>query len=102
LIRWADNDFLKLISCAKVVFADSGGVQEETTFLNVPCLTLRDGTDRPCTVEIGSNYVVGSDPDRIVDAYRHCLNGGRKYAIVPSLWDGRASERIRRVIEDQN
>jgi UDP-N-acetylglucosamine 2-epimerase (non-hydrolysing) len=95
------SDFLKLISCAKVVFTDSGGVQEETTFLNVPCLTLRDSTDRPCTVEIGSNYVVGSDPDRIVDTYRHCLNGGRKYAIVPSLWDGRASERIRRVIEDR-
>ena len=87
-------DFLKLISSAKVVFTDSGGVQEETTVLNVPCLTLRDSTDRPCTEEMGSNYVVGTDPDRIVEVYRHSQNGGRKTATTPPLWDGCASERI--------
>jgi UDP-N-acetylglucosamine 2-epimerase (non-hydrolysing) len=102
MIRFIDPlgyvDFLKLISSAKVVFTDSGGVQEETTVLNVPCLTLRDSTDRPCTEEMGSNYVVGTDPDRIVDVYRHSQNGGRKTAATPPLWDGCASERIANTI----
>jgi UDP-N-acetylglucosamine 2-epimerase (non-hydrolysing) len=91
-------DFLKLISSAKVVFTDSGGVQEETTVLNVPCITLGDSTDRPCTSEMGSNYVVGTDPNRIVDVYRHSQNGGRKTAATPPLWDGCASERIANTI----
>ncbi len=104
-IRFIDplgyNDFIKLVSSARVVMTDSGGVQEETTLLDVPCLTLRDGTDRPCTVEVGSNYVVGSDPDRIVDVFRSCLNGGRKKAGVPLLWDGQASGRIRKALEER-
>jgi UDP-N-acetylglucosamine 2-epimerase (non-hydrolysing) len=91
-------DFLKLLSSAKVVFTDSGGIQEETTVLNVPCITLRDSTDRPCTAEMGSNYVAGTDPDRIVDVYRHSQNGGRKTAETPPLWDGCASERIANTI----
>jgi UDP-N-acetylglucosamine 2-epimerase (non-hydrolysing) len=101
-IRFVDplgyHDFIKLIENAKVVFTDSGGVQEETTVLNVPCLTLRNGTDRQCTAEIGTNYVVGTDPDKIVNAYRHCLHGGHKQAKIPSLWDGCASERIAKII----
>jgi UDP-N-acetylglucosamine 2-epimerase (non-hydrolysing) len=91
-------DFVKLISSAKVVFTDSGGVQEETTVLNIPCITLRDSTDRPCTAEMGSNYIAGTDPYRIVDIYRHSQNGGRKKATIPPLWDGRASERIANTI----
>ncbi len=87
-------DFIKLLSSAKVVFTDSGGVQEETTMLNVPCLTLQENTDRPCTVEIGSNRVVGTDPAAIIEAYRRSQNGGRKIAKTPPLWDGRAAERI--------
>jgi UDP-N-acetylglucosamine 2-epimerase (non-hydrolysing) len=101
-IRFIDplgyHDFLKLISNAKIVFTDSGGIQEETTVLNVPCLTLRNSTDRQCTVEIGTNYVVGTDPDKIVNAYRHCLHGGHKDARIPPLWDGLASERIAQII----
>jgi UDP-N-acetylglucosamine 2-epimerase (non-hydrolysing) len=92
-------DFIKLLSSAKVVFTDSGGVQEETTILNVPCLTLQTNTDRPCTVEIGSNLVVGTEPDAIIEAYRHSQNGGRKVAKqTPPLWDGRAAERIAETI----
>jgi UDP-N-acetylglucosamine 2-epimerase (non-hydrolysing) len=91
-------DFVKLMSSAGVVLTDSGGIQEETTVLNVQCLTLGKNTDRPCTVEMGSNRVVGTDPDRIIEAYRHCQNGGRKTAKVPPLWDGRASERIAKTI----
>jgi UDP-N-acetylglucosamine 2-epimerase (non-hydrolysing) len=87
-------DFIRLISSAKVVFTDSGGVQEETTYLNVPCLTLQMNTDRPCTVEMGSNIAVGTDPGAIIEAYRHSQNGGRKIAKTPPLWDGRAAERI--------
>jgi UDP-N-acetylglucosamine 2-epimerase (non-hydrolysing) len=87
-------DFIKLISSAKVVFTDSGGVQEETTILNVPCLTLQANTDRPCTVEMGSNRIVGTDPADILEGYRSGQNGGRKVAKIPPLWDGRAAERI--------
>jgi UDP-N-acetylglucosamine 2-epimerase (non-hydrolysing) len=95
-------DFVKLISCAKVVLTDSGGVQEETTLLDVPCLTLKENTERPCTVEIGSNLVVGTDPDRIMEAFGNAQNGGRKTARIPPLWDGRAAERIAKVIESIN
>jgi UDP-N-acetylglucosamine 2-epimerase (non-hydrolysing) len=91
-------DFIKLVSSAKAVVTDSGGVQEETTILNVPCLTLQANTDRPCTVEMGSNRVVGTDPDAIVEGYRRSQNGGRKAAKIPPLWDGRAAERIAETI----
>jgi UDP-N-acetylglucosamine 2-epimerase (non-hydrolysing) len=86
-------DFLRLMSCARVVLTDSGGIQEETTILQVPCLTLRENTERPITVELGTNRVVGQDPQQIVAAYREALTrepGGQ----VPPLWDGRAAQRI--------
>jgi UDP-N-acetylglucosamine 2-epimerase (non-hydrolysing) len=91
-------DFIKLISSAKVVLTDSGGVQEETTILNVPCLTLHDNTDRPCTVEMGTNLAVGNNPDAILEAYRESQNGGRKIAKNPPLWDGQSAERIAETI----
>jgi UDP-N-acetylglucosamine 2-epimerase (non-hydrolysing) len=86
-------DFLRLMACARVVLTDSGGIQEETTILRVPCLTLRENTERPITVELGTNRVVGQDPERIVAAYREASTR-EPAAQAPPLWDGRASERI--------
>ncbi len=86
-------DFLKLMSEARVVLTDSGGIQEETTILGVPCLTLRHNTERPVTVELGTNRLVGTQPERIVAAFHDALAKpptGR----TPPLWDGKAAERI--------
>jgi len=91
-------DFLKLIASARVVLTDSGGIQEETTILKVPCLTLRDNTERPITVDVGSNRLVGSDPTRIVSAFREIAHAGRVGSEIPPLWDGRAAERIVEVL----
>ena len=87
-------DFLKLTSAARVVLTDSGGIQEETTILGVPCLTLRENTERPVTVELGSNRLVGADPARILAAFRAVMDGHGARAARPPLWDGRAAERI--------
>ncbi len=87
-------DFLKLNSCAEVVFTDSGGIQEETTVLKVPCITLRENTERPITAEIGSNQIVGTDPGRILAAYRNAVSGQWREPQIPPLWDGKAAERI--------
>ena len=87
-------DFLKLVSSARVVLTDSGGVQEETTALSIPCLTLRDSTERPVTVEVGSNQLVGTDPDAIIAGYMRASNGLSTRGRVPPLWDGKAAERI--------
>ena len=70
--------FLKLMSSARLVLADSGGIQEETAVLDVPRLTLRENTERPCTAEMGSNRLVGTDPVRILDAYDKIQNGGAR------------------------
>jgi UDP-N-acetylglucosamine 2-epimerase (non-hydrolysing) len=90
-------DLLGLMAEARLVLTDSGGLQEETTALGVPCLTLRDNTERPITVECGTNTVVGSDPVRIVAAVDAILRDGGKRGRVPDLWDGRAAERIAEV-----
>jgi UDP-N-acetylglucosamine 2-epimerase (non-hydrolysing) len=88
-------DFLRLWSNARLVLTDSGGLQEETTALGIPCLTLRENTERPITVEQGTNQIVGSDPERIKNAVRSILRGADTRARrVPELWDGRAAERI--------
>ena len=86
-------DFLALEAGARLVLTDSGGVQEETTVLGVPCLTLRQSTERPITVSEGTNRVVGTDPDRIVAAAEDVLAHGVE-ARRPTLWDGRAGTRI--------
>jgi UDP-N-acetylglucosamine 2-epimerase (non-hydrolysing) len=91
-------DFLKLIASAKFVLTDSGGIQEETTILKVPCLTLRDNTERPITLEIGSNRLVGSDPSKIIAAYREIMANESVDSKTPPLWDGRAAERIVEVL----
>ncbi len=77
-----------------MVFTDSGGIQEETTALGVPCLTLRPNTERPITVTEGTNTVVGVDPDTIFAAFNDVIETGGKAGRVPALWDGKASERI--------
>jgi UDP-N-acetylglucosamine 2-epimerase (non-hydrolysing) len=87
-------DFLKLMAHARMVLTDSGGVQEETTVLGVPCLTLRHNTERPVTIEQGTNVLVGSSPDRILSTALRLLSVPLGEKRVPELWDGRAAERI--------
>jgi UDP-N-acetylglucosamine 2-epimerase (non-hydrolysing) len=87
-------DFLNLFKDAKLALTDSGGLQEETTALGVPCLTLRENTERPVTVSEGTNTIVGVDPARIVAEAQAILAGQGRQGRRPELWDGRASERI--------
>jgi UDP-N-acetylglucosamine 2-epimerase (non-hydrolysing) len=87
-------DFLSLTSAARLVLTDSGGLQEETTALGIPCLTLRENTERPITVAEGTNEVVGTDPARILAAARAALSGRARSGRCPALWDGRAGERV--------
>jgi UDP-N-acetylglucosamine 2-epimerase (non-hydrolysing) len=82
---------------AKVVLTDSGGLQEETTALGVPCVTIRENTERPITVELGTNVIAGTSKEAILKAYRESLEKA-KHATVPPLWDGKAAERIWGVI----
>ena len=87
-------EMLGLMEGARVVLTDSGGVQEETTALGTPCITLRDSTERPVTVTEGTNMVAGRDPRDIFSAFDHALATGRQSGRVPRYWDGRASDRI--------
>jgi UDP-N-acetylglucosamine 2-epimerase (non-hydrolysing) len=93
-------EMLGLMQTARLVLTDSGGIQEETTALGIPCITLRDNTERPITVEQGTNTLVGSDPAQILAAVDDILRGGGKAGKVPELWDGRASQRIAVVLRD--
>jgi len=87
-------DFLKLMADAQAVLTDSGGIQEETTILGTPCLTLRDNTERPITIEAGTNRLVGTRPDRILAAWRETAARPRRPSQPPPLWDGQAAGRI--------
>jgi UDP-N-acetylglucosamine 2-epimerase (non-hydrolysing) len=91
-------DFLALQHRATLVITDSGGIQEETTFLGIPCLTVRENTERPVTVELGTNVLVGRDMGRLRAEVAHILDGSAKRGQVPPLWDGKAGERIAEVI----
>jgi UDP-N-acetylglucosamine 2-epimerase (non-hydrolysing) len=93
-------EFLNLMTSARLVLTDSGGIQEETTILGVPCLTLRENSERPVTVTQGTNTVVGCDPRRIVAETVAILDGRSKTGQVPELWDGRAAERIVSVLRE--
>jgi UDP-N-acetylglucosamine 2-epimerase (non-hydrolysing) len=86
--------FLALQQHASVVITDSGGIQEETTYLQVPCLTLRDNTERPVTVTLGTNVLIGHDMSKLRAELSKIVDGKAKHGSVPPLWDGRASERI--------
>jgi len=92
-------DFLGLIADARLVLTDSGGIQEETTALGIPCLTLRENTERPITVIEGTNRIVGHDAEVIWSETRKILDGDAPPARVPELWDGHAAERIADILE---
>lgn len=93
-------EFLGMQSRATVVITDSGGIQEETTYLGVPCLTLRENTERPVTVSLGTNVLVGRDPDKLRSELSRVLSGNAKKGTVPPLWDGHAGERIAALLAD--
>jgi UDP-N-acetylglucosamine 2-epimerase (non-hydrolysing) len=92
-------DFMALMAGSSLVLTDSGGIQEETTILGIPCLTLRENTERPITVTMGTNRLVGSDPDRIVKAATQALASPRS-SVSPPLWDGKAGGRIADVLSE--
>lgn len=91
-------DFIKLLSHARLVLTDSGGIQEETTVLGTPCLTLRTSTERPATVEQGTNQLTGLDPERIVAAALDALSRPKSPGRIPQKWDGRAASRVADVL----
>ena len=91
-------DFLALIDGARLVMTDSGGIQEETTALGIPCLTLRENTERPVTVIEGTNQLVGTDPARVIPAAHAVLEGRAKKGRIPELWDGKAAERVAEIL----
>ncbi len=93
-------DFLALTKDAAVVLTDSGGIQEETTFMGVPCVTVRDNTERPVTCDVGTNFLVGRHYAKAVDKALEIIHGNRKKGKIPELWDGNAAERITQIIAD--
>ncbi len=94
-------DFLALQCHAAMVITDSGGIQEETTYLGIPCLTLRENTERPVTVSIGTNLLIGRDMNRLQDEVERILSGQAKRGRRPPLWDGHAAERIAAILMDR-
>jgi UDP-N-acetylglucosamine 2-epimerase (non-hydrolysing) len=93
-------DFIGLVEPCRVVVTDSGGIQEETTYLGVPCLTMRENSERPSTISIGTNLLIGSDLQRLRSELENISAGRFKQGSVPPLWDGRTSERIVADIEE--
>lgn len=93
-------DFQKLMSNSKLVITDSGGIQEETTALKIPCITVRENTERPITVTEGSNEIVGLDMEKMVNLTQKALNNQWKESKIPLFWDGKTSQRVLKVLED--
>ena len=87
-------EFNYLVSNSKAVITDSGGITEETTVLGVPCLTLRDNTERPETITIGTNELIGTDPSKIEKPLKKIIDGNWKKGGIPKYWDGKAAKRI--------
>lgn len=92
-------DFMNLMQNSKLCLTDSGGIQEETTYLGIPCITMRENTERPITVDIGTNVIVGSDTNLIITEVEKILQGKQKTGKIPELWDGKAAERIVEIID---
>jgi UDP-N-acetylglucosamine 2-epimerase (non-hydrolysing) len=95
-------DFLHLMSQAKVVLTDSGGVQEETTILGVPCITLRENTERPVTLKHGTNVLVGADPEKIITEFSRVLHEAPRHLSKPRYWDGQAAKRIIQILSQDH
>jgi UDP-N-acetylglucosamine 2-epimerase (non-hydrolysing) len=91
-------EFLDMMMHARLVLTDSGGIQEETTILGIPCLTIRENTERPITISEGTNHLVGTDPNRIVKEVRRVLAEENRPGRIPELWDGHSAERIVQVL----
>ena len=91
-------DFVQLMANARCVLTDSGGIQEETTALGVPCLTLRENTERPITVSRGTNRVIGVEPHAIYTHWRRTADGQWPKGELPELWDGQAARRIVKIL----
>jgi len=94
-------DFLSLTKNARVVLTDSGGIQEETTALGIPCLTLRENTERPITVQKGTNKIIGNKESRIIEEFDYIMSNENQTYSVPELWDGKTAKRIADIIESQ-
>ena len=94
-------DFLNLMAHAKIVLTDSGGIQEETTVLDIPCITLRDTTERPITLSEGTNVLVKDDPERIVEEVEKILTGQGRKGSCPGIWDGHTAERIVNILAEK-
>lgn len=94
-------DFLNAMKNARAVISDSGGIQEETTILNVPCLTIRNNTERPVTIQYGTNILVGTKRKNILRNFRSLPTNKKKSTVTPPLWDGKAAQRIIDIIEEK-
>ena len=94
------NEFLKLVKNSLGIITDSGGIQEETTYLGIPCFTIRDNTERPITIDMGTNILIGSDTTLLKKSVNDLFNGRAKSGEVPPLWDGKAAFRIINVLEE--
>ena len=92
-------EFNYLVKYSKAVLTDSGGITEETTVMGVPCLTLRDNTERPETCEIGTNELIGTNPKAIKPAMDRLFDGNWKKGIIPDQWDGKTSTRIVEILQ---
>ncbi|MCK4561259.1 MAG: UDP-N-acetylglucosamine 2-epimerase (non-hydrolyzing) [Calditrichia bacterium] len=93
-------DFMQLMQNARLILTDSGGIQEETTYLGIPCITIRENTERPITVDIGTNVLVGPKADRIIHETEKIISGNGKKGKIPELWDGNAAERIVKILSE--
>ena len=93
-------EFLGLMAKARLVITDSGGIQEETTYLGVQCITFRENTERPVTVDLGTNQLVGTDPRELLKTFNKIINGEIKKGIIPPKWDGNAGTRIVKIINE--
>ena len=91
-------EFLSLMKNTKLIITDSGGIQEESTYLGVQCITVRDSTERPITAEVGTNQMIGTDLNKVYHAAIEVLNGKTKQGNIPELWDGHAADRISKII----